>query len=186
MKKILLIFVLVLSISKINAQSPFESQIKLTYDEGITNDKDNSFGAEFLCGIRMNNKLRLGVGVGISYCDLLYEKAGLNNLLNKYYGEYRESSVYVPVFANIKYNFINSKVSPYIAADLGYSIFIASSSYTKNNNLGLFFKPCFGVDFPVKNEKLFLEVGYKYQQRSWSRLESPDYMQASIAIGCQF
>ena len=186
MKKVLLILALIITASKISAQTKFEPQLKLTYDAGITDDKNNSFGAEFLAGIRMSGKLRLGVGVGISYCDLLYEDGGVNMILNKYYGDYRESSAYIPIFANIKYNFTSNGVSPYVSADLGYSAFISCSDYANDNKLGLFCKPCFGIDFPIKKGKIFLEVGYKYQHRSWSGLNSPDYMQATGAIGYQF
>ena len=50
MKKILFILVAVLTTAMCFAQSKFEPQIKVVYDLGIDDDKNQSFGAEFLAG----------------------------------------------------------------------------------------------------------------------------------------
>jgi hypothetical protein len=58
MKKILFILVAVLTTAMCFAQSKFEPQIKVVYDLGIDDDKNQSFGAEFLAGYRFNENFR--------------------------------------------------------------------------------------------------------------------------------
>ena len=64
MKKILFILVAVLTTAMCFAQSKFEPQIKVVYDLGIDDDKNQSFGAEFLAGYRFNESFRLGSRYG--------------------------------------------------------------------------------------------------------------------------
>lgn len=107
MKKVILfLFVAMLATSMCFAQSKFEPQIKVGYDLGIDDDKNQSFGAEFLAGYRFNENFRLGVGTGVSWCKHLYEKAGLNSITDKYYKDYKETALYLPLFVNGKFNFI--------------------------------------------------------------------------------
>ena len=186
MKRTFIFLVLAIMAICVNSQNKFEPQIKIGYDFGIDEDKNNSLGAEFLAGYRIKNNLRIGIGTGISWCKHLYEKAGVNHYLNKYYSDYRETAAYVPIFANVKYKFTTIGISPYIAMDLGYSLFISFSDYAKDNKLGIMAKPAFGLDFPLSKGKLFIEVGYKYQQRSWDLLDTPSYSQATTSIGYQF
>jgi hypothetical protein len=186
MKKILLFAVLIMSAVCLNAQKKIESQIKVGYELGTDKSKNNSFGAEYLAGYRINPNVRIGIGTGAYYCDYLYEDAGINNLTGKYYGKYRETAMYVPLFANLKVDFIKHGVSPYISFDLGYSFFVPFSDYANGNKLGIMGKSVAGVDFPLKKGKLFVESGYKYQKRSWDKLSNPDFDQAVFSVGYQF
>lgn len=187
MKKIILfLFVAMLATSMCFAQSKFEPQVKVGYDLGIDDDKNLSFGAELLAGYRFNENFRLGVGTGISWCKHLYEKAGVSSITDEYYKDYKETALYVPLFVNGKFNFIKGGVSPYLSLDLGYTFFISCSDYADENDLGFMAKPAFGVDFPVVNGNIFVELGYKYQKRDWPLIEKADYSQLSIAVGYSF
>lgn len=84
MKKFLFLFVLsVISLTSI-AQTGLEPQLKVSYELGVDEDKNQSFGGEFVVGYRLSDDFRLGAGAGIYWCKHLYEKAHYNSLiLNK-------------------------------------------------------------------------------------------------------
>lgn len=187
MKKVLFIICMFLSVMSY-AQKGFEPAIRISYDLGVDTYKNKSFGLDFLVGYRINEIFRLGLGTGISWCEHLYEEAGINESVDKYYGEYRETAAYIPLFVNGKLNFIKKGISPYFSLDLGYSFFIPFSDYAKNNDLGFMTKPAFGVDFPINKGKIFAEVAYKYQIRKFDlNVDSNmNYSQMSIAIGYIF
>ena len=187
MKKVILfLFVAMLATSMCFAQSKFEPQIKVGYDLGIDDDKNQSFGAEFLAGYRFNENFRLGVGTGVSWCKHLYEKGEISSITNKYYSDYKETALYIPLFVNGKFNFVRGGISPYMSLDLGYTFFIPCSDYADKNDLGFMLKPAFGVDFPVMSGNIFVELGYKYQKRDWKLIDNVDYSQLSIAVGYSF
>ena len=165
------------------AQKGFEPSVKVSYE--IPLDKNQSFGGEFIARYKFSETIKIGAGIGAYWCEHIYDD-GYEELLDKWYDEYKESAMYIPIYVNGKFNFSKQGISPYFSLDLGYSMFIAFSDYTKENNLGLFFKPSFGIDFPVNNGKIFTEVGYKYQKREWSLLENPNYSQITISIGYSF
>ncbi len=172
----------------------FEPQIRVTFDEGIDNFDNFSFGADFLAGYRFNEIVCIGAGVGLNYIDLRYEQAGWNSSLERYDSGYKESAMSFPVFANVKVNFTKTKISPFINVDLGYTAFLPFSKYAQHNKLGFLMRPAFGVDFHFCKWSLFLEIAYKYQQRqaddSYYTLSSVKfdggYSQLSQSIGFQF
>lgn len=185
MKKLLIIVALVCTVSIASKAQGFQPEFKITYDLGIDDDKNMSLGAEFIGGYRFNDNFRLGAGVGVSYVDLKYEDAYISSNLN-YYDEYREDAMSVPVFLNAKVNF-GEKISPFIAVDLGYSIFVPFSDYAEKNELGFFVSPSFGVDFSVGKGAILVEVGYKYQCRKFEYDSTKgDYSNISISLGYQF
>lgn len=186
MKKILIILTLLLSIPTLALAKGFEPQIRVTGDIGIDSYKNNSFGADFVAGYRVTDMFRAGVGVGISYVDLLFEDAQF--IGNHWHEKYKESAAYVPIFIDGKMNFTNGKISPYINLNLGYAAYIPFSDYAKENKLGFFVQPAFGVDFKLGKGALFAQIGYKYQMRTcdhWVDTKG-NYSQLSIAIGYQF
>ena len=75
MKKLLVSLFLFAGVSLSTFAQGFEPQVKVGYSYGVDNYKNQTFGGEFLAGFRINPTIRLGVGVGISYCDLKYEDA---------------------------------------------------------------------------------------------------------------
>ena len=184
MKRIIL-YVLAFIPMFVVAQTGFEPQIKVSYELGIDNDKNQSFGGEFLAGYRISEDFRLGVGAGIYWCKHLYESAHYNSVIHYYSDEYRETASYIPIFANGKYNFVKrGSWKPYLSLDLGYAIFNAASDYAKENKLGIFAKPAFGVDCELGKGDLFFEIGYKYQDRKFYE-EKMGYSQLTFSVGYQ-
>ena len=143
--------------------------------------KNKSFGAEYIAGYRINPKVRLGVGTGVSWVDQVYEERTK---------DYNEDAAFVPAFLNGKFNFTNTGVSPFFNINVGYSIFVPCSEFAKNNKHTMFFNPSFGVDLPLSEGKLNFEIGYKYQLRSVEnalvKMGTCNYSQLEIAIGYQF
>ena len=185
MKRIVLIILAIVPLL-VKGQTGFEPQIKVSYELGIDEDKNQSFGGEFLAGYRVSEGFRLGVGAGIYWCKHLYESAHYDKYINHYSGEYRETASYIPVFANGKYNLAtNGGLKPYLSVDFGYAIFNAASDYAKENKLGLFVKPAFGVDYEIGKGALFFEIGYKYQDRKFYDVKM-GYSQLTMSVGYQF
>ena len=184
MKKLFFALTLMLFLSNTISAQKFEPQVKVGYAYGIDDYKTQSFGGEFVAGFRINPNVRIGAGVGIDYCDHKYEDAYYDPYLHYFNKEYRESAAFVPVFVDGKFNFTDSSISPYISVDLGYSFFIPFSDYAKENNLGIFVKPAFGIDFNVGKGAVFVEVNYNYQARKF--YETRNYNQIGLSVGYQF
>lgn len=186
MKKFLLVLVVALSMPLVVLAKGFEPQVKVTGNIGVDSYKNNSFGADFVAGYRVTDMFRVGIGVGISYVDLFFEDGHF--IENHWYGTYKESAAYVPVFVDCKLNLTSGKISPHVNLDLGYAAYIPFSGYAKKNQLGFFVQPAFGVDFNLGKGALFVQVGYKYQMRKcdyWVNTNG-NYSQVSLAIGYQF
>lgn len=186
MKKLFLFLTLILSMSSLASAKGFEPQIRITGDIGVDSYKNNSFGADFVAGYRVNDIFRIGIGTGISYVDLLFEDAHF--IGNHWYGKYKESAAYVPIFIDGKMNFTNARISPFVNLNLGYAAYIPFSDYAKENKLGFFVQPALGVDFSVGKGVIFAQIGYKYQFRTCDHWidTNGNYSQISLAIGYQF
>lgn len=165
------------------AQKGFEPSVKVSYE--IPLDDNQSFGADFIAGYRLSPIVKAGIGVGAYWCEHAYDD-GYEELLGKHYDVYKEAAMYMPIYLTSKFNFSKNGISPYFALDLGYSLFLAFSDYAKDNKLGLFFKPSFGIDFPLAEGKLFTEVGYKYQKREWYEFKNANYSQITVSVGYTF
>ena len=171
------------------ASRGFEPQLSFSFNEGIDSYKNFSLGLDFIAAYRANEYFRIGAGVGLNYINLLYDEIDFRN--GVLYLAYSEPAVTIPLFANIKINFTDTKISPYLGADVGYNFFIPFSSYARNNKLGIYFKPAFGADIHLGSITLFLEFAFRYQKRtftSWSGDYSDrrDYFQTTQTIGFQF
>lgn len=186
MKKFLLVFALILTLSMTISAKGFEPQVRITGDVGVDSYKNNSFGADFVAGYRFSDLFRLGAGLGISYVDLFYESA--HYIGQHWYKEYKESAVSIPVFVDGKLNFTKTKISPYFNLNLGYAIYVPCSDYAKENTLGFFIQPSVGVDFNLGKGAIFVQAGYKYQMRKCDHWvdTNGNYSQVSFAVGYQF
>lgn len=171
------------------AQHKFSPSIKVSFETGVDGSKNKGFGIEFLGGYNLNEYFRIGIGTGISYCDLLYEEGYYNTLNNKYIKAYKETGAYIPIYANFKTKFIKKGISPYISLNAGYSFLIPFSEYAKKAKLGLMVLPAFGVELPLSKGAIFTEIGFKYQSMSfkgYNRDYGLNYSEASISVGYAF
>ena len=190
MKKFLLLLSLLLIFSSTFAQDwkvkGFEPQIRLSFDEGMDYQKNFSFGADVIMAYRVNPIFRLGIGAGIDYVNLRFEEPVYINY--KKYDAYYEAAMTFPVFANIKIDFLKTRISPYMAIDCGYNFFIPFSKYAEDNKLGLLIRPAFGADFHFSKCNLFVELSYKYQARTFDNTIASyrSYHQICQSIGVSF
>lgn len=192
MKRLFFVVGLVLTCSSVFSQEKewkvkgFEPQVRVSFDEGVDYQKNFSFGADFIAAYRFNEIIRLGAGVGLDYVNMRFEEA--KYIGSKKYDPYYEAAMTVPIFANIKVDFLKTKASPYLAADCGYNIFVPFSKYAQGNKLGFFIRPAFGVDIRFRKCVLFIELAYKYQSRSFdnSLASYRGYHQISQSIGVSF
>ena len=64
-------------------------------------------------------------------------------------------AIFMPIFANIRTNFLNRPITPFFDAKIGYSVV---------DGMGLYFNPNFGVSFGLnKKAALNLGIGYNMQ-----------------------
>ena len=99
---------------------------------------DGYFGlrATYINAYQFNPYISLGIGTGFITCS--------------YQGG-------IPIFVDFRINFLNSRISPYFAAEAGYSIF-----------QGFLVNPTAGVTFMVRNKSAInVGVGYLGQQIWW-------------------
>ena len=191
MKKVIsLLVICIVAILPMTAQVGYESQIKASYNIGVGTYKNRAILAEFVGGYNFNNIIRLGVGVGLGSTDMQYTpaKEGYED-----FSAYRESSLFLPVFANFKATLPTDKrIRPYFTTDLGYSIFLPGSDFAHCDKMGFFVKPAIGIQLPMPKGKILFELGYKYQDRSCKHksngktIEIGSYSQVSIGIGYIF
>ena len=164
----------------------FEPQLRISVDEGVDLQRNFSFGFDLTAAYRCNENFRIGAGVGINYVNLKFEdpKVIRGTLFNAYY----EAAMAIPIFANIKVDFLKRKASPYLSSDIGYNIFIPFSQYAQDNRLGFFVRPAFGVDIRFRKATLSIELAYKFQMRQFHNelADYGNYNQISQAIAVSF
>lgn len=113
------------------------------------------FGASFINGVNLGAHFSIGIGVGIDYRSRRYY---YDDDAYDYYGY---TDLNVPVFLNLRIPFAkNRRVSPYLAANVGYSFNVWSGYELKENNVCgghsyIYFEPSFGLDFRIKRHSSF-------------------------------
>ena len=99
-------------------------------------DGDGIFSFQTSHGYQFNPYFYLGAGMGIDY-------------------HFDWSTVFMPIFANIRTNFLNKSITPFFDAKIGYSPF---------DGKGVYFNPSLGVSFGVnKRTALNFSFGYNMQ-----------------------
>lgn len=165
---IILVFYCLVITCPLYAESKFSTSINATYEFGIDKAKNQGFGLEVVERYNFTKIFSAGIGVGIYYSNLLFDDGG-NEFGDSgiFSSKYREDGAYIPLFLNLKVNFIKQGISPYLSLSGGYSFLIPFSEYAKSAKLGFMIRPSFGVKFPISKGSLFAEIGYKYQRMSF-------------------
>jgi hypothetical protein len=160
MKKLILLFSTVLVIGcNLKAQSSYEKSIETGYSIGIGNIKNNTFNIAMLNGYRFNSSFYLGVGVGFGYTNNLN---GIQIESYSYTKEWRDGLLLIPIYVQAKINFNNEKISPFLLANVGYTI-------DGRQDFGFMFTPTFGIDFKIDNKQsIYTMVGFYVQNHKYS------------------
>lgn len=88
----------------------------------------------------------------------------------------RSASYFVPVFAYIKYSFINTLATPFVSMKGG-----AVADVT-NKGVRLYAEPSVGLDIA----RFSLKVGYEYQYGCWGHLEGTHLHKVKLGVAYTF
>lgn len=161
MKRIILLLVFVLTTLSLFGQPKYEKSIEIGYQIGQSDDYKNYYGIEMINGVRFNDFLSCGIGVG-------FGKGTFLNWKTKSYKEteYKledDTASFIPIFGRVKVNLTRKKISPFIVGNLGYVMDMGDKSVT--NASGIYGEADFGVDIPVsEGSKLYVMVGIAPRQ----------------------
>jgi len=123
-----------------------------------TDDLVPSIGVQTVNGYLFNPWFSAGLGIGLhQYSDLIF----------------------VPIFADVRLNFINGPTSPFFSFGVGYS-FTAKEIYGYNTNRdyfgGTYFNPAFGIKFNMRKTKgMAFSIGYRHQDVRINVVTVPQY-----------
>lgn len=121
----------------------FEAIINFGYGFGIDHDKSNLLDIDILANYRFNNYFTTGLGVGYAY--------------------YHEvNTTLIPIYLHLQSNLTKTKVSPYLACDIGFSL--GKTTYDPFGVKGFYLNPGVGMDIWVTNSiTLNLCLSYRMQ-----------------------
>ena len=148
MKKVIIAIILAITSFCAQAQTLEGNRYKGALDFMISPGNDGvfykfntfSFGLLNTHGYQINPYVFVGVGIGIQY-----------HCMKNF-----ENSISVPIYSNVRFNFTQSKTSPYFDLKGGYSIYEIE---------GLYLSPSFGLRFGLNNNMAAnLQVGYSAQR----------------------
>lgn len=126
----------------ISSQSGYRGIVEVGFDLGAGYYGMDRMRLNFINGYQVNSYLSFGVGTGIRrYFDM--------------------EATLVPLFAEVRANFIKNTVSPYASLGVGYSF---NATYNFDGE-GFLFNPNLGISIKVSPESsLQLSVGYELQK----------------------
>lgn len=165
MRKVILLFALLLSAIGSNAQNTakncYRGYVDAGYSVGIGDYDFGRFEVNTSHGYQINPYLFIGAGTGLHFMAS-YKTKDMEIPL-----DVRDSKVDIPVFANIRCNFLKKKVSPFVD--------VKGGTYVTNSG-GLYVNASAGCRFSI-NEKqaINLSVGYtteKLQFETFDRFTS--------------
>ncbi len=170
MRKVILLFALLLSAIGSNAQNTakncYRGYVDAGYSVGIGDYDFGRFEVNTSHGYQINPYLFIGAGAGLHFMAS-YKTKDMDIPL-----DVRDSKVDIPVFANIRCNFLKKKVSPFVD--------VKGGTYVTNSG-GLYVNASAGCRFSI-NEKqaINLSVGYtteKLQFETFDRFTSHTSME---------
>ena len=181
MKKPLYIIVLIMiSCSYIKAQVSYEKSFEAGVFIGLDEFTKSSYEIDMINGVRLNQYIFAGVGIGARYANALCNKMRLYNYSPVYFPN--ESSMYydvtshdfdnyggnilLPLFLQVKITLSKGLVSPFVAGNIGYAFDIGQGDL--RNMYGFMAEPSFGMDiYLTKKTVLFFMAGYNMQNAQY-------------------
>ncbi len=166
MNKILTIFIaLVASVAIMSAQEVSSAKM---YDRG--------YRADIELSAAIANQYAISTSQGFSFGNGLYIGGGLG-FAAELKPEYSSNAVFlVPIFADLKYSFLNQKCTPFVGLRAGEIIDITK------NGLRVFANPSVGVDIA----RFSIKVGYELQYGAMGAGEGLLNHYAKIGVGFTF
>ncbi|WP_295935758.1 outer membrane beta-barrel protein [uncultured Alistipes sp.] len=147
-------------------------------------------------GYRFMPQFAVGIGVGVqmAFHDANYAYEAGN-------GEGRARDISLPVFLHLRSDFLNGKVSPYVAFNIGYNLFFDKKNSQAPQSIGggdyldsaspdgLILEPMVGVGFNVGQNRMTVGVGYLLNQMKYTLNGNPDKKMATaltLKVGYSF
>jgi len=163
MKKLIVLLVFVFSIFETYSQNGYEKAIELGGSLGVGTYSNNTFSAAIINGYRLSDSFFTGIGVGIGYSNAIdaiaISRLGIPT-------EYRTEALLIPIYANFKVNLSKEKISPFVSANIGYTI--DANQYLKDAP-GFMFQPSVGVDFKTNGKNtVYLLMGLNLQHYEYT------------------
>lgn len=165
MRKVLSLAALLLFVLGVNAQNTskncYRGYVDVGYSFGVGDYDFGRFEVNTSHGYQVNPYLFFGAGTGLHFMSS-YKTKGMDIPL-----DVRDSKVDIPVFANVRCNFLKKKVSPYVD--------VKGGTYVTNNG-GLYVNASIGCRFSINDEQAVnFSVGYateKLEFETFSRFTS--------------
>ena len=135
----------------------YQGHLDAGYSIGIGDYDFGRFEVNTAHGYQFNPFLFLGAGAGIHFMSS-YATPGIDIPLDQ-----RESLVDIPLFGNLRCNFLNKKFSPFVDLKGGYFV---------TNNGGLYLNVSVGCRYAFKEKMAFnLSMGYVREQLEFDTFE---------------
>lgn len=132
------------SISSSGPKAGYQGIVEMGHANGIDYKRKDFLKLNVINGYKFNPYFSLGLGTGIRYY-------------------YDAKDAMVPLFIDFRANFINKKVSPYLALDVGYLVDITRNIEIKA--VGPSLNPTAGVSFKISNKTaIYFGIGYEIQR----------------------
>ncbi len=137
-----------------------------------SNTYSSGYGVNLILGYQFNSYIYAGIGTSIDAYD---------------------SDFYLPVFADVRYFFLEGQFTPYAFVDVGYGLPI---DVDEQLGAGIMANPGFGVKyFLTRTVAVNASLGYRYQSMPIDLVDdisgevttNPNYIQSfTIRLGLQF
>ena len=152
------------SFSDSGLQVGYKGIVELGYQIGTGDYGIDRLKINIINGYQLNPYISLGFGTGLRY---FFPAAPASE------------AALIPIFADLRANFMDNNVSPYLSLGIGYS-FDASNRF---EGVGFLLNPTIGVSFKI-SEKSALNVGLGYEMQRMKFFNWYDYItENSGAIG---
>lgn len=150
----------------------YKGFLELGYSGGVSEYSANQLDVLTTHGVTFGSNLFLGVGLGV---NILYPDENGNPISHLDGGHYmpegrysynKETAVMVPVYFDLKYNFGNGAVRPFVdvklgAAFLGNDHAVSIGDGWLDDREGFYFSPTIGVNIPTSS-RVGINIGVTY------------------------
>lgn len=154
--------------SSINNESfakGYQGIIEIGYAMGVGEYGMNNLKLNFINSVRCNPYFSIGLGIGLRK---KYDKT-------EFYEKYKWpglNDVFFPIFLDLRTNFLNKKVSPYLALGLGG--YIGTYGFWDGVRGGFFLNPSAGVRFKISDRSV-INAAIDYEMENvvfWDEIPS--------------
>ncbi len=139
--------------------SEFDFGIGKVTVNGFGNANQMSFGLQTINGYQFSRYFSIGLGLGIVKYNGYTIPYGTRMIF------YKMNEFMIPLFADIRFNFLKGSITPFLSLSAGYS-FSLSTKY--GNHGGVFLNPSLGLKFFISTKTAFhFGVGYRYHSNTF-------------------